>query len=240
MKTPDSDADIDVESWVLEETNILENTFRFTDVTGSYDANSAEFKPLGDEPFSYNIVGLTGCTAMVLLSKRGIYIAHYFENIAFNKDRNSPYKSQQTAFLHTVQQGLRRGRLNEQVSLASNAIAIDDDSLHGFLIIPKTGPGNDNTQIVEDPYREWWEKIKTTVGSILPRLNDPGRWHEYKYAPQQEEQIVRDEQGEAIYEPIWATSSGRVLFKYDPDHNGRKKTLLYFEKERMEAANMEW
>ncbi|KAK7954778.1 hypothetical protein PG996_015584 [Apiospora saccharicola] len=153
---------------------------------------------------------------MVLLSKKGIYIAHYFENIAFSVDRSTPqpYRNnkdgQAGASRYTVQQPLRRGRVREQDSLAANVNDLDDDSLQGFLVIPSTGPsepGGDDIA-AQDPYREWWERIKTTVGDILPRLQEPARWHEYKYEPQQEEQIIRDDQDNVIWEPSAKTSSG--------------------------------
>ncbi|KAK7954779.1 hypothetical protein PG988_015473 [Apiospora saccharicola] len=63
MELPDSDQEDVLEKWILDQTTI-ENRLRFTDVTGSFESNSAEFKRLGDEPLSYNIVGLTGASSV--------------------------------------------------------------------------------------------------------------------------------------------------------------------------------
>jgi hypothetical protein len=190
------------------------------------DVNTAEFRPLEDESFSYSLIGLVGvcfplslfsrsyaacmltqtskCTGMVILSKRDVYMAHYWENIAFNQDKETPgteYKTQDQAFTQTVKRVLEKGiarqnEAKEQDSLRANAAAIDDDSIHGVLMIPRTG----NLYVgigPDDPYRTYWNKLKDVVHGILPRLdpNDPIRWTEYRYNRQQNEETTVDPVG---------------------------------------------
>ncbi|KAF6801132.1 hypothetical protein CSOJ01_11990 [Colletotrichum sojae] len=213
------------------------------------DANNAQFHRFNNnEAFSYSWSHLRGCTGFFIVSKRGVYVAHYWETIGFNQHKipnpddptaepTTRYKTQGIAFYNTITRGLRsginRGGVAEQDSLRGHAQEIDDDSIHAFLMIPQTG--NSDVGIgPEDPYRKYWEKMKKEVGMILPRLNNPDRWHEYKYAPAQDKEWV------GAFDPLEHSARGRLLFKYDPDHHGKKKTFLMAETTRLEEGCMEW
>jgi hypothetical protein len=189
---------------------------------------------------------LLQCTGLLIVSKKGIYIAHYWENISFNMDPvyRDRYKTQKGAFQATVARGLRDGvvgdpRLGyrrEQESLRSVAQLIDHESIHAFLMIPDTDP--DGTP---DPYREYWDRIKSIVGEILQRLNNPNdanRWTEYSYHPQQDEEITVVNGVEI--EPLLTTSRGRMLFQFDPNHNGLHKTFVGLEDTAPIHGRMEW
>ncbi|KAF6839508.1 hypothetical protein CMUS01_04266 [Colletotrichum musicola] len=184
--------------------------------------NNARFHRFtDDEAFSYSLRYLAGCTGIVIVSKEAVYLAHYWESISFNQDLetdpNNPdeppktrYKTQDNAFRYTVTRALRKGiRKNgvvEQDSLQAHAHEMDDDSLHGFLMIPQTG-SSDVGIGPEDPYRKYWEMLKEEVGKILPRLDpiaNPDRWHEYRCAPAQTEENIGD------FRPLKHTARGRL------------------------------
>lgn len=177
---------------------------------------------------------------MVLVSKRAIYFGHYWENVGFSLDPvwEDTYPTQEIAFDQTIRKGLQQGienrRVREQASLLANAALLDDDSLHGFLMIPRRGfqPAEDLSGLVEvdDAYRAAWDEMKAIVHQILPRLDpaDQSKWTEYRYDATNDEDILYD------------TVNGKILFKYDPDHHGQKKTLLYLEDQRQGAGSWEW
>ncbi|KAF9880715.1 hypothetical protein CkaCkLH20_01757 [Colletotrichum karsti] len=234
-----------VEEFMIKETE--KATLLWWRNADGYDVNNARFlKFKDDEAFSYSMRGLAGCTGMVIVSKKGVYLAHYWESISFSQntiDEDSDqtrYTTQDRAFhytiIHALRNGINRQGIVEQDSLKAHAGEIDDDSIQGYLMIPRTGYAVEGIG-PQDPYRTYWEKLKKEVGTILPRLNpdtNPNRWHEYKYRPVEKEETTED------FDPLEKTARGRLLFKYDPDHHGRKKTFLMMETELQQDASTEW
>lgn len=51
---------------------------------GMEDANTADFTEYGDTAVSYGTRGLCGCTVLAIFSEKGLYVAHYWENIVFS------------------------------------------------------------------------------------------------------------------------------------------------------------
>lgn len=54
-----------------------------------YDINTslfAEYRFYNNEEMSLSVTNLVGCTMMVIVSRRGVYIGHYWENISFDTD----------------------------------------------------------------------------------------------------------------------------------------------------------
>lgn len=133
----------------------------------------------------------------------------------------------------------RRGQPKEQDSLNAAAHLIDDESIRAYLMIPRTGPAEPGEVAVDDPYRIYWTRLKEIVGDILPRLRDQSRWSEYRYHPRQKEEI-RYEGTPQEEDPLWLTARGKILFKYDPDHEGKKKTLLILETDMQMTGTWEW
>lgn len=80
-----------------------------------------------------------------------------------------------------------------------------------------------------DGYRPRGNAMKNTVNRLAPTLATGDRWREVKYTPLRN----RDPQLES-------TALGRVRFKYDPDHNGRRKATLWFEREATPYHDDEW
>ncbi|KAK4450412.1 hypothetical protein QBC34DRAFT_296984 [Podospora aff. communis PSN243] len=222
------------------------------------DVNTAEGKPFGKRksPLGVHVVGLAGCTALLIVSKKGFYMAHYWENIAFNLDEGmipEVFESQEEAFQETVLDGLKegfkgwpaRGTKAEQVSLTELANDIDDPDIHAFLVIPATGQSTDEAEGEPDPYRTYWDRIKDEVGKIITRLdpNTPAglaRWTEYPYAP-----VQKSEEVPGQIQLLFRSTRGRVLFKYDPKHRRAdgtrtKKTLVIIENEIKQEASWEW
>ena len=49
----------------------------------SSDVNTASFEEFGDKEFSFQTSLLRGCTVLAIISRRGVYITHYWESISF-------------------------------------------------------------------------------------------------------------------------------------------------------------
>ncbi|KAL0933928.1 uncharacterized protein CTRU02_210727 [Colletotrichum truncatum] len=141
---------------------------------------------------SINVAELMGCTALVLVSRKGAFTGHYFESISFDPDADSlsTYGDKDTAFDKSVIELIRNGNSNRNAhpSLAMVKEKIDDPSLRAWLVIPSDGATDEHGNVAPDPYRDAWEKLKTFVTSEFPGLKEPGRWLEVKYAPRQDEE----------------------------------------------------
>ncbi|KAH7360793.1 hypothetical protein BKA65DRAFT_192609 [Rhexocercosporidium sp. MPI-PUGE-AT-0058] len=89
------------------------------------------------------------------------------------------------------------------------AALIEDDNIKAYLIVPnqswrQTGPSDTG-------YPDMWKLIRTTVGSIVPTLQDEARWKTIVYAP------VEGKNAKDILNSPYR-SEGKIIFKHDPEH----------------------
>lgn len=197
------------------------------------DMATAAFDELKNEAISFGTSGLCGCTVLVIVSKRAVYIAHYWESISFAPDASWGFKDEDDAFAKTVIKGLMsgvgRGNGQEQVSLKGQVGKIKDPSIRAYLMIPAKTHAE-----VPDGYRNRWNEIKTTVGGLIPELAwsptipNP-RWAEIKY------DALSNNAPELV-----TTARGCILFKYDPDHNQKRKSALWIEQNPVPVYSEEW
>ncbi|KAK0105327.1 hypothetical protein ONS95_004292 [Cadophora gregata] len=193
------------------------------------DFNTAVFEDIGgDTAKSLGLNGLSGCSALIIASRSGVYIAHYFESLSFSPDPEwiKEYGSEDACFEATVVRGLKegipgRGRIKkpQQVSLAANAEKLRSGAgLRAYLIGPRLDY-NDNP----NTYKPKFSMIKKVVGEIIPELKPRGgRWTDIRYD-------ALDGQSKELR----TTPAGKFLFKYDPDHGRKdakkKKAALWVE-----------
>lgn len=199
------------------------------------------------EAFSLGTAELCGCTTLIIISRRGVYMGHYWESISFNPDKVwlDHYGDKDKCFEKTVIDGLtsgvRSGGSQEQVSLKGQASKIEDQYIKAYLMIP-TESNND----VVDGYRDRWTQMKDTVNEFVPTINTPplppppgtvpppgpapkNRWTEVKYDALNNENPL-----------LQTTARGRVLFKFDPNENGKKRAALWVEQNATPYHNDVW
>lgn len=249
--------------WLYYEPQLVANDFKPIVFYNGEDAryssfNSAIFEDIGGPAAkSIGVDLLCGCTTLVIASRTGVYGAHYFENIAFAIDEewNDPstggYVDQEDAFVKTVIQGLQRGvggigvpplypGKPEQRSLTSVAPQINagagpnpaDPKIKGYLFFPSASHDENATPYAE--YQAKFQRIKTAVGQIIPALqfNPAGPnplWTDIPY-----NRLNADD------ERLGRTWNGVLLFKYDPDHEGKKKAALWAENNPIDLHNDQW
>jgi hypothetical protein len=184
--------------------------------------NTAKFWRIGKNAFSLTTVRLKGCTMLAIMSRKGVYIGHYWENIAFDPDQEQLIhedlegvewtETPDQAFERSVIDGLRSGIKLEQESLTSVKTALADDSVRAYLIHPTRSAAKE-LQLQNDPnsasplpdgYPTHWQRMKEEVIRIIPTINQPGRWSEILY--------------EATDDVVLhaTTSRGKLLFEFDP------------------------
>lgn len=177
------------------------------------DMATSSFTEFGSTAISLGTGLLCGCTTLVIISRKGVYMAHYWESMSFdpNEDWLEEYGTVDDCFKKTFIKGLTEGISGEQVPL--KASEIEDTTIRAYLMIPsETADGDANG------YRKQWDEIKTTVNKLVPTLGTGDRWEEVKYV------VVEND-----WRTLRTTARGRVLFKYDPDQNGMKKAALWTE-----------
>ncbi|KAF2449196.1 hypothetical protein P171DRAFT_469325 [Karstenula rhodostoma CBS 690.94] len=190
--------------------------------------------------FSMSTGGLHGCTVLEIISRRAVYVAHYWESISFAPDEDdiNRFQSADKMFELFVEKGLRqgigKGNKPQQHSLERNAQYIDDEYIQAYLLIP-----SDDHNGNPGGYPQQSTRLKNIVGDILPRLkirdseqND--RWHEIQYQRVGSEHELLD------------TFRGRCLFKFDPQHpnteRGKKmkKAMFWNEDNPVAHHSDEW
>jgi hypothetical protein len=172
-----------------------------------------------------SVVGreLQGCTVLAIVSRKGVYVGHYWENIAFAPDQEQLEvkdkegvliwtETPDQIFQRTVIEGLRKGIKIQQDSLTKYAPALTDDHVQAYLIRPRISQPRAE-QIENDPgsaiplpdgYEQQWQLMRNEVVSQIPKIGEPGRWTEVIY--------------DAIdHKPtLETTGKGRMLLMYDP------------------------
>ncbi|KAJ4359517.1 uncharacterized protein N0V89_000072 [Didymosphaeria variabile] len=190
--------------------------------------------------FSMSTSVLEGCTVLAIISRRAVYVAHYWESIAFAPDEEDleRWQTAERIFELFVEKGLRqgigKGDKPQQHSLARNAQYIDDEYIQAYLLVP-----SDTWNEIPGGYPQQWAKLKNIVGDILPRLKikdgeQNGRWHEIQY----ERVGTRTD--------LLDTHRGRCLFKFDPQHPNTerdkkvKKAMFWVEDNPVAHHSDEW
>ncbi|KAK8134604.1 hypothetical protein PG984_006616 [Apiospora sp. TS-2023a] len=233
---PDGATEEDMDKFMKAETADLTNTGFATQPVRGGDRSTAAFVPITTrtrKPESAGMSGLEGCTGLLLVSRKGMYGAHYWENMAFDLDDfwKKSFEDQETAFQKVVLDLLENGDDYHKALKGEVAKDIDDDSLRAYLMIPDLG---ENGQ--PDPYRQYWNRLKARVGELVPRLDvkqDEGRnenekrWQEIQYHPAQDDE---PKQGD--------DARGKMLVKFDPKHNKKRKQTVWIE--RKQIHDDEW
>lgn len=128
-----------------------------------YREDTARFEAFGQEPVNIGMSGLFGCTAFIAVSRRGAYVAHWWEHPDFdngNRLRAGALK------------GLKEG-LQFHPSLVRYANELRGAS--AFLMIPATGDAANPIPI----YPAEVDLIKKTVHDILHDVTV----HTFPYLP---------------------------------------------------------
>lgn len=212
---------------------------------------TALFEPIGGATAkSFGVRELCGCTVLIIASRTGVYLAHYFEDIVFDPDDDFlKGTTEEALFNNYVIKGLINGvpkppgapRLAppRQVSLTANARTLmagagpENKFLKAYLIHP-TQPSDDDPATLAC-YVDKWARIRRTVGEILPPLKVPDGqttspgWTDLTY-------IALDHDDRLLVE----SPAGKVIFKYDPDHDGKKKTALWIENDPTDRHDDQW
>jgi hypothetical protein len=203
MFETDKDGDAVPVVWELEEPDSEAD-----DGINYYDTNTALFENFL-QPRSLAAARLKGCTMLAIISRRGVYMGHYWETISFDPDAEDLAQSTaEEIFEDTVIRGLRSGipgpKRPSQMSLTRFAQQLGDEHVKAYLIRPNQNAQQNANGIVG--YSEQWQRMKDEIVRILPKVGEPGRWEDVIYNVQEDMEILK------------RTSQGRVLFKVDPQH----------------------
>ncbi|KAF6804321.1 hypothetical protein CSOJ01_10290 [Colletotrichum sojae] len=216
-----------MDAFMMSETaQLTETGFATRPVTG--DTSTAAWVPYTSRtrhPVSAGMSGLEGCTGMLLVSRKGMYGAHYWESQVFNLDKKwlDIYDTAENAFQTLVIDALNKGDKFHRALKGEVARDIEDSSLRAYLMIPDMDEAANR-----DPYRDQWNRIKEEVGKIVPRLKDQALWKEVVYHPAQDDEL-----------PQGKDARGKMLVKYDPKHEeGKKKQTAWME--YAQVHNDEW
>lgn len=117
------------------------------------DMATADFRKFGnEEALSLGTDSLCGCTVPAIVSRKGDYMAHYYKGVSFvpQKVWINHYGSEDKCF---------------------------DDHVRAYIMRPNKGwkKGED---LFKNKYEKRWDKIRETVGNLVPKLKDASRWED--------------------------------------------------------------
>jgi hypothetical protein len=250
MKLPATESPDDILDYLSKElpcNSRTQDTAIFNDINNlrwrnneGRGVNTATFAEFDGPAQSWGAAGFSGCTGLVIVSLKGVYATHYFEDLSFSAGDGQ--------FQGTILDRIRDGIPGEQAGLGDAAAKLDDESLQAFLFIPDSGHAEVGDG-VPDPYRGEWEALKQRVGEIVPKLvytagqGPHRRWTEVTYHPVQDEEVERGppsapgRKGRIRHNPLWQSGRGKYLVQWDPEHgadpnvagSGTKKVVVFME-----------
>lgn len=205
--------------------------------TAKGDVCTGTYAALADTAISLGTPGLCGCTVMVIVSRSAVYTGQYWENIALSPSEtylNDHGGTSEEAFQVNVIQGIVKGKKGAQDSLKVFAKSVNKGGrARGYLIVPDTP--SENTPGLYDVYKQRWAAMRRTVGELIPELAEPDPatsnplWTEIKYTAL------------ANNDKKLATSwNGKMLFKYDPNHEGQRQASLWVEGDPTDKHGDRW
>ncbi|KAH0565500.1 hypothetical protein GP486_001109 [Trichoglossum hirsutum] len=158
--------------------------------------NSAVFKKIEGLQKTLNIglVGLCGCTALVVCNSKAVYFAHYFENLSFEDEQDQPI-----TFDSVIKDFLHNGHKGDD-SLFQHKDVFDNAETMPFIFTPRK-KGTRTKPIYDDHITQ----LELEVEAILPNAQQP-TVQTYKPLDCVEDAAKLD-----------AQYNGRALFQYDPD-----------------------
>ena len=193
------------------------------------------FASLGPgEQFSTGVSHLAGCTTLYLISRKGVYATHWWENVSFDPDdewRDPPDQTNEELFQTTVIDVIHNG---ETYHPKLDASLIADNRIRAYLVHPT------QTSLEAGPddvgYPQQWQQIRDTVGDIIPALKDASLWVDCPY-------VALNNDDPRLFAP--SSTNGRSIFKYDPAHklaNGQttRKATLWVEDQIEPRHDDEW
>lgn len=178
------------------------------------DMNTALFRPLPQKgEFSLATSHLCGCCSLWIISRKGVYAAHWWESIAFAPDdawKLTPAETDEDIFQRTVTDHIRNGHVSSNGDIMHEKLVADniEDSLIKAYLVHPSHPCEEH---YAEQYRAYWAQIINTVKDIIPTLKEDNRWQEITYDP-------LDPEDDMLHE----TSRGRILFKFDAHHGSRR------------------
>ncbi|KAF2028202.1 hypothetical protein EK21DRAFT_70342, partial [Setomelanomma holmii] len=199
--------------------------------------------------------GLRGCTVLAIISRKGVFLGHYWESKSFSPDdgerlplTDGKKETDDQVWDRTVKKGLTDGinikgeGVPQQKSLTELAKNFRDDDIKAYIIRPRKSQAQEVAEEAgasPEPEAKWgyperWDEMRTIVEDLIPKVKRPGGWNVRIY------DAVSGEDADDLLEKI---SQGRVLFKFDPTHGGTRRkpvrrAMLWSE--QLELHSDEW
>ncbi|KAH7413249.1 hypothetical protein BKA64DRAFT_771278 [Cadophora sp. MPI-SDFR-AT-0126] len=191
--------------------------------------------------FSTGMTQLKGCTALYIISRKGVFAAHYWESVSFDPDKVwlttgvkawTPEAKAQM-FKTTVLDPLRnRSKYHPKLKKK----ILEDEYIKAYLIIPNQTWREAGAS--DTGYEDQWTEMQNMVNSIIPTLGKEGRWTRIRY-----KLVTNPDDLGSRYK-----ANGKNIFKYDSRHpdpdsktgGTQHKAALWVEDETIPYHNETW
>lgn len=176
---------------------------------------TAVYSVLGEEPVSWAVKEMCGCSALIVVSEKAVYVTHYFEDLAFcgTNDRPANLKRE-------ILDPLEHGALNHR-SLAGHAVDFRDQAGLAAFIMTPTKEDSGALQY-EGSIRKLKDKVNSLIGMVPTVI--PYKAEDCDYSRE-----------------LGTNALGTGLFQYDPQRQGnRSQKLAKVWIERKEVYSHAW
>jgi RHS repeat-associated protein len=195
--------------YIAEEVQRTPNEFQVYPPEGAEDG-TAQFHPLGEQPLSVAIRGLIGCTALILVSPKAVYFAHFFEDKGFGIPDDKPNlgeEEMQALFDTHVTHRLQNGT-EAFPALQHHVESFPSDKTQAVIMTP-TDPTNKKTGTIrgEPTFATRVGELKAIVDKMIS-MPEPN-WTVQLYDPEGARKPGEQD-----------TAAGKALVQYHPGPPG--------------------
>ncbi|KAK4539502.1 hypothetical protein LTR36_010900 [Oleoguttula mirabilis] len=173
--------------------------------------------------------GLTGCTVLTVVSRRGVFMAHFFESLAFDRPSDEElidagedpatypaldYNGQVRNLVDRTQGDTEGLGPALDVSIFNQ----DDDNTHAFIMTPRQWGDGVAGGILQ--FTGSINTLRSQVMGLLPALSDVTI---YDYVRLNMEDPAQEDE-------LYTNARGSAFFQYDPKNYKQKGWRVFYER----------
>ena len=204
----------------------LECVMALTRLTGDYSSTTVQ-KTFDGSKYELGTVGLTGCSVLTVVSRRGVFMGHFFESLAFSRptqkqleaEGQDPATYPKLNFVGEVTNLIDQSKgttAGVGPSLDVSLFNQDGDNTKAYIMTPRAWNG----QAGSPQYTNKINSIISQVQGLLPSIGDIPI---YDYVRLNMEDPAEEAE-------LYTNARGAAFFQYDPSNRGKQAWRLFYER----------
>ena len=195
--------------------------------TGDYSSTTVQHTFDQVNKYELGTGGLTGCSVLTIVSRRAVFMGHFFESLAFSR----PTRAQLIAEGQNPDTYPRLNFVGEVTNLIDQSLGttagvgpsldvslfnLPTDNTQAFIMTPRAWNGNAGAW-------QYTNKINSVIGQVQGLLPNIANIPVTDY-------VRLDMEDPAQEAELYSNARGAAFFQYDPNNRGSQGWRLFYER----------